>query len=123
MPHWGDYVDTKKLKIRNRISMKKCQDILDSALVNVDNAVKTTQSIVVVDNLETLLIANIIQKSIDKTGKSLEDIEKHNSNCRKDLRYLQNLKKSATDIMEINYSDILINQKDGEKGLTKIEYT
>jgi hypothetical protein len=25
--------------------------------------------------------------------------------------------------MEINYSDILINQKDGEKGLTKIEYT
>jgi hypothetical protein len=123
VPHWGNYVDTKKLKIRNRISMKKCQDIVDSALVNVDTAVKTTQSIVVVDNLETLLIANVIQKSIDKNGKSLDDIEKFNSNCRKDLRYLQHLKKSATDIMKINYSDILINQKDGEKGLTKIEYT
>jgi hypothetical protein len=123
MPHWGNYVDTEKLRIRNKISMKKCQDIVDSALVNVDTAVKNTQSIVVVDNLETLLIANIIQKSIDKNGTSLDDIEKFNSKNRKDLRYLKNLKKSATDIMEINYSNVPMHCKDGENGLTKIEYT
>lgn len=123
MPHWGNYVDTEKLRIRNKISMKKCQDIVDSALVNVDTAVKNTQSIVVVDNLETLLIANIIQKSIDKNGTSLDDIEKFNSKNRKDLRYLKNLKKSATDIMEINYSNVPMHHKDGENGLTKIEYT
>lgn len=123
MPHLGNHVDTEKLRIRNKISMKKCQDIVDSALVNVDIAVKKTQSIVVVDNLETLLIANIIQKSIDKNGISLDDIEKFNSKIRKDLRYLENLKKSATDIMEINYSNVPMHRKDGEKGLTKIEYT